>query len=207
MPDFPDYTRLFHLVGTEITIPINIEASDVTLDVNIASADVRLLVTITSTWAALDVNIEAADVTLDVSITASEVTIDFNFADQSVAVFDAAKWFAHEAQQVFVAGSGSQSSGSWELVASREVPGDRSYFLTVVCIGYSGAVNANVQFYLVIGGTAVIRSGGVNGKGLQFDTPIRLDGAAYVELYGCQWSGDAATVVGAFGGYDEIEEE
>jgi len=203
--DYPDWIRAFNLVGTNITIPINIEASDVTLPVSIEACDLTLKVWIIAQLVVLDVNLKASAITLDVNITASEVTISINFADQSVAVFDAPKWFAHEAQQVFVTGLDTLASGSWGLIASRFVPAGSTYFLTVVSIGYNGATNANVGLYLVIGGTITIRLNGMNGAGLTFDTPLRLEGYDAVELYGLQVSGGAAAVTGGFGGYDEID--
>jgi len=77
MADYPDWTRLFQLAGTEITIPINIEGSDVTLPISI----------------------DAVTADLEVTITASTVTIDINFSDQSVAVWSVDAWVARQGQE------------------------------------------------------------------------------------------------------------
>lgn len=46
--DYPDWTRLFYLTGTSITIPISIEASDVTIPVSIDASSVTLNVSLFS---------------------------------------------------------------------------------------------------------------------------------------------------------------
>lgn len=82
----PDWYDQVVLVGSDITVPISIQASSVVIDVNITSAvtldvnitgSVTLDVNITGSSVTLDVNITGA-VTLDVNITGSSVTLDIN---------------------------------------------------------------------------------------------------------------------------------
>ncbi|MBA7613439.1 hypothetical protein ES703_20688 [subsurface metagenome] len=152
----------------------------------------------------LDINIVAQEIeALKINITAAEITINMSFTDQSVAVFDAAKWFAHQAAQVFVLGSDSADPGVFVAVATRVVTGGTKYFMTVASGGYNGTANAHVAGYLDAGGTTVMRFDGTNGFDATFDTPIRADGAIVVTLYMAQWSEANAQMVGGFGGYDE----
>jgi hypothetical protein len=79
MGDYPDWTRLFFLTGTSITLDINITGVDVTMPVSI----------------------EASTVTLDVSISAATVTVNINFSDQSVAVLDIFSWASQQGTDKF----------------------------------------------------------------------------------------------------------
>lgn len=224
--DYPDHTRLFHLVGTEITIPINIEASEVTIPVSIDAApatvninlsdispgvtlnvaiqtSVTLNVAVASS-VTLNVAIQSSAVTINVAIASAAVTLNISFSDQSVAVFDAAKWFAHKAQQVFVDGSGTIGSGSGGLAASRTVPAGRTYFVTFLTWACEGTGSFHVMARLAVAGPFIISSAGSGGGVAIFDTPVRAVAGQAVTLYVTQWSGSERTIRGSFGGYDEI---
>ena len=184
MADYPDWTRLFHLVGTDITIPINIETSSVTLDVNLVTSAV----------------------TLDVNIAAAAVTLDFNFADQSVAVFDAAKWFAHTATQVFVTGYATIANNSVGTVIDYTVPASKTFF--IVGLAYAAQTGANLpnscQGDLLFGATRAITLGSRVGTGLPLDTPVRATAGQHVYLQLWQFASGASIVMwGSVWGYLE----
>jgi len=77
MLDYPDWQQIFRLVGSDITINVNIEAST----------------------AILPVSIDAATVALDVNLTAATATISIIFTDQSVAVWSVDAWVARQGQE------------------------------------------------------------------------------------------------------------
>lgn len=110
MGDYPDHTTLTQIVGTEITIPISIDAATITLDVdivaqsagdlnvNLAASDITLNVDIVAqTVGNIAVNVAAA-VTLDVDITAqtlsqlnvnlaaSDITLNINIAASDITL-------------------------------------------------------------------------------------------------------------------------
>ena len=183
MADYPDWTRLFQLAGTNITIPINIETSSVILDVNLA----------------------ASDLTLDVNITAASVILDFNFADQSVAVFDAAKWFAHQATQWFVNGSATIAVGGGATLGSRVVPtGKESY---IVGCGYGieglGAVAYPDTLTIMLDAVITVRVGAAGGQTVIFDVPVRALAGQTMALVGYNGGPNAGTFRGTIWGYDE----
>ena len=203
--DYPDWTRLFHLVGTDITIPINIEASAVTLPISIDAATITLDVNLVATEVTMPVSIDAAAVTIDVNLTASTVTIDINFSDQSVAVFDAAKWFAHQAQQIFIYGTATVNNNMMGTVCARNVPGDKTFFITGV--GYGMAATALPYSSLAILTIANVETtviGGRVGAGIAFDTPLRVAAGTAISLVVGHWGSGANLVCSAgFWGYDE----
>lgn len=190
MNDYPDHTRLFHLVGTSITIPINIEASDVTLDVNLAATEIALSVLFLGQWIDLEVNIVASDVTLDVNIESQDANITINFSDQSVAVFDAAKWFAHQAAQLFVHGLANVPQNSELRAIQYTVPAGKNLF--VVGLGYRTEPLTAVMYAsgldIRIGATKHVEVGSVAGAAVIFDTPVRFTTGQVVDVYGHQYS-------------------
>jgi hypothetical protein len=182
--DYPDWTRLFYLTGTAITIPINIETSTVTLDVNLVGSDIDL----------------------NVNITAATVTLDINFTDQAVAVFDAAKWFAHNAQQVSVMGGSQVLDNSGAYVGTRTVPNGKTFFIGGVGWGINAtSLPKACHAVLEIQGTEVVRGGSSVGGGIIFDVPFRATAGQIVKLLVLQYgSGAQLYAVGGFWGYDEV---
>ena len=180
MPDLPDWYQGFQLVGSDITINVNIKASDVILPISIASA-----------------------ITLDVNLVAQEANITISFADQSVAVFDAAKWFAHEAQQVYVMGASTVPDGSFGVTATRAVSGGRTYFVTWIGGGVNFTGGVHVALVLRIDTVELLRVDGVGGQGVTFDTPVRVENGETVDVLVGQWAGEQAYCVASIGGYDE----
>jgi len=181
--DYPDWTRLFYLVGTAITIPINIESSDITLDVNLVGSDISV----------------------DVNITAAAVTLDFNFADQSVAVFDAAKWFAHQAAQWSAIGQADAASGA-DVSVSRIVPAGKVGFL--VGVGFAsyaiGFVGPSMPALVKIADIAVCGVGSYRGGGLIFDVPLRATAGQTIAAYVRNFDSATRTLQVSIWGYDEV---
>jgi len=184
MPDLPDWYQGFQLVGSDITINVNIEASDVTLPISI----------------------DAATATIDVNLESQDVNIDFNFADQAVAVFDAAKWFAHEADQVFNNGSATITEASWGAVIDYTVPTGKVFYAVGVANtgpSFDGEIYS-CQGYITIGGTTVHYLGNKAGAGLPLDTPLRATAGQHVILYLRYWGVSATgTMYGSIWGYTE----
>jgi len=202
MPDFPDWTRLFWLFGTSITIPINIEASDITLPVSIDAATAVVGVNIEASDVTLPISIDAATVTLDVNLATQDANIEITFADQSVAVFDAAKWFAHQAAQWTVY-SQSNLGDTANLTASRVVPTGKVAFILGAAIGYAAAaVSLNIYWTVQIVGTPVATGGFNNGGAVIFDVPFRATAGQTIYLYVWNYSGATKMTAGSIWGYD-----
>ena len=64
MPDYPDWYEIVQLVGSDIKVPIDIQAQFITLDINIKAADAQV-----------NVNIAASVVELDIDITAQHIGV------------------------------------------------------------------------------------------------------------------------------------
>ena len=183
MPDYPDWERAIRLIGSDIVLEIKVDATVVNLPVSI----------------------DAQAVDIDVNLSAQAVTLDINFLDQAVAVFDAAKWFAHQAVQVFVYGSASVTNNNAALVATRTVPTGKTFFI----VGVSNHVLAtalpnSTHVALVVAGVTIMVAGSRVGVGIIFDTPVRATAGQLVGLWLGQYgSGATLTLGGGFWGYDE----
>lgn len=201
--DYPDWTRLFYLTGTTITIPISIQAANVTIPISIQSSAVWLPVVISASMVTVNIRISSSAVTLNVNIESQTAYIDFNFADQSVAVFDAAKWFAHNAAQWGVTGGGSIGSGSYTTI-SRVVPAGKVGFLCGLGCGYLVA-GADVNIFVVgnIAGSDVTGVGFNTGGALIFDTPFRATAGQTIAIYVYNFSAATKVTIGSIWGYDE----
>lgn len=70
MADYPDWTDLVHIIGTDIMVAIDLQGAYIMMPVDIQAQ-----------YLTLDINIKAAAVTLDINITAQDV--DINIATSS----------------------------------------------------------------------------------------------------------------------------
>lgn len=97
--DYPDWTDLVNIVGTDIMVaidlqgayimmPVDLQAQYITLDINIAASAVTLNVNISSQTANLNVNLAASAVTIDINIAASAVTINIATSSTQNIVID-----------------------------------------------------------------------------------------------------------------------
>lgn len=119
MSDYPDYTSLLQIIGSDIMVPIDlqgayimmpvdIQAQYVTLDIDIVAQSVgnisidiaaqsigNLTVNIAASAITLDINIASSAVTLNVDIAAQTIgNLTIDIKAQSVAVFTARDWAA-----------------------------------------------------------------------------------------------------------------
>lgn len=101
MTDYPDYTSLMQIVGSDIDVPISIDAATVTLDVdvvaqtvgdiaiNVADSDIMIPIDVQGAYIMLPVDIQAQYVTLDVDIVAQTVgNISIDIAAQTIGNID-----------------------------------------------------------------------------------------------------------------------
>lgn len=205
MADYPDWTRLFHLVGTEITIPISIDAVTADLEVTVTAVDATVNVNIAHSDVVMYVDLRYSYTTLDVNIESQDANITFEFADQSVAVFDAAKWFAHEADQVFVTGYDDIAVGAASAVCTRVVPTGKVFYLAGC--GYAvygmGALPYGSYLLIQVAATVIGRWGSITGTAVIFDVPIRATAGQTVWCTLSNGGPNEATFCGEFWGWDE----
>jgi len=155
----------------------------------------------------LNINIVAQEIAaLDINIAASAITVNINFTDQSVAVFDAAKWFSRQNAQVFVRG-GAICNDNWYVdVASRVVPTGKVYYLCGISltVNTNAATPESVVAVLWVGAAEVFSIGGYRAASIILDVPLRFNAGTSLFLRLVLWgAGAACYMVGDHWGYDE----
>jgi len=201
--DYPDWMRAFYLYGVEITIPINIESSDITLPISIDAVTAELSFTLHASDITLPISLDAVNVTLDVNIESQDANITFEFADQSVAVFDAAKWFAHQGSQWAIFSEASKAATA-QLTVSRTVPANKVGYLLGIGVGYFGVPAAfNIYWSISVAGSVVAVGGFSYGGTVILDVPFRATAGQVLTIIVSNWSGATIAVGGSFWGYDE----
>jgi len=121
MSDYPDFTTLMQIYGSDIMVPIDLQASYIMMPIDIQAQYVTLEIDIVAQSVGnlaidiaaqsvgeisidiaaqsvgnLAVSIEAAAVTLDINIAATDITLDIDIIAQSVGIYSQPEWAAKE---------------------------------------------------------------------------------------------------------------
>lgn len=99
MSDYPDYTQLFNLVGSDIMVPIDIQGAYIMLPVDIQAQYATLEISIvaqTVEYLTIDiaaqsigylaVNLAASAITLNINLLSSTIILDINIKDITAGV-------------------------------------------------------------------------------------------------------------------------
>lgn len=153
------------------------------------------------------VRIVGSDITLQVNIEAITATLNIIFSDQSVAVFDAAKWFAHQAQQIFVTGTVTVDEDGWTLMCDRLVPENREFYINGLTYGLLSTLGVPTHMWAALwkDPAAIVATGSYIGDNLIFDVPLRVIAGETIELLVGQYGAGGTRIChGSFWGYDEV---
>ena len=157
MADYPDWSRLVQLIGSDIKVPIDVQGQFITLDINILS-----------TTADIDVNINAAAIELDIDITA-----------QHIGVYLVPDWSAKEGDDKTFSVSHTGGHGTGDK-GSYNVPAGKTLYLTAFT-WYCYAANAadadkphHSMVYLrdTTAGVNYALHGGDGGGGIALNKPV-----------------------------------
>ena len=161
MADYPDWSRLVQLIGSDIKVPIDVQGQFITLDINILS-----------TTADIDVNINASTIELDIDITA-----------QHIGMYLVPDWYAKEGlDKNFYAHSGPVAFGGTATV-TRLVPAGKTLYITDVAFSIYPAAAADYDHFIYFSGSARISldatnfafTGGIGGGQLIFNKPLVIE--------------------------------
>ena len=137
MGDYPDDTSLMQIIGSDIMVPIDLQAAYImmpvdiqaqylTLEIDIVAQSVgditvdiaaqsigNLAVNIAASAITLDINVASSDITLNVDIKAQTIaTLAIDIDAQSVAIIDQPNWAAINAtDKNFTTNAGSKTFG------------------------------------------------------------------------------------------------
>jgi len=230
MGDYPDHTTLTQILGTEITIPISIDAVTVTLDVdivaqtvgdlniNIAASDITLSIDIVAqTVGDIAVNLAASDITLDINIKSAAVTLNVDITAttignltidieaQSVAVYNPPDWASLQGDSVDLSGLVTPAAPNVEqLIATRNVTSGKTWVIYAYSIMlYDESGNIAGYIWNDTDNVVLAAGGGCQGFSVTLPKPVRVASGKNVDLYATQYGAENGSIYGCIYGYEE----
>jgi len=148
MADYPDYTSLMQIIGSDIMVPIDIQAAYIMMPIDIQAQYVTLDIDIVAQSVgniAIDIAAQSAGA-ISVDITAQTIAqLDINIDAQNVGVYLQPEWAAKTgidknfAYSVSNVAGGSQGSGSYT------VPSGKTLYICGMSFKISAYASANAD--------------------------------------------------------------
>jgi len=157
MGDYPDWTDLVHLVGTDIMLAVDIQGAYIMMPVDIQAQYVNVEVDIVAqtignigidlaaqsvgditidiaaqSIGTLAVGIVASTVTLDITLHASDITLNIDIDAQSVGVYLQTEWETKEGHDKNFRSSGTSKNWGGNTYFEYEVPAGKTLYITGV---------------------------------------------------------------------------
>jgi len=229
MADYPDYTTLMQILGSDIMLPIDIQGAYiqmpvdiqgqyVTLDIDIVAQSVgNLTIDIAAqSLGNLDINIAASAVTLNVAIQSSAVTLDvditaqtidnlkININAQDIGVYLQPEWSAKTGVDKNLTGVATISSGFLTTILEYTVTSGKTFYISTW--GFNMLASAGIMAILtkVVDATetVIFCSGGQTGNAHSLNKPITVPGGGKVRVKCEQFTGGDVMVRASVGGYE-----
>jgi len=192
MGDYPDYTSLMQIIGTDITLPIDIKAVTVAhIDVDIAAQSVgNIAVAIAASTVTLNVAIASSAVTLNVDVKAQTLT-DFKITvnAQNVGVYLQPEWAALQGIDKNFIGIATNKAWEESVEVTYTVPAGKTLYITSVGGSSYASAQANADLNqicrigLAFGIITLCQLGGNSGCGLTFSKPYSIAGGQTMSLW------------------------
>lgn len=186
MADYPDWTDLVHIVGTDIMIAIDLQGA----------------------YIMMPIDIQAQYIDLDINIKSQTVDITIDIEAQSVGIYLKADWSAlQDEDKDFRATQANVADGA-SVYAEYTVTTGKTLYLThigVLVWGYDAADREKNQIcaaHISVAGTYKFEAGGNGGVVALFSKPIVGEAGQVVHMYGGNYSGHAANIVVTASGYE-----
>jgi len=205
--DYPDWTRLIQLIGSNIMMPIDMQASYIMMPVDIQAQYVTLDIDIVAqTVGNLSIDIAAASVgNIGIDIKANtlgNITIDVEA--QSVGIYLKADWEVLQGTDKNVDASASCTNGDLVQVINQEVSGGKIFYICQWGFNVDGNTGAKAVLWKYGDTTTTILAecGGQVGGAQSFTKPIAVSGGDYIRVSLQQWSGGDIDGHASVGGYE-----
>lgn len=184
MADYPDYTDLMHIIGTDIMVAIDVQGAYIMMPVDIQAQWVDLDVAITAENIAnimLALTAETME-NIKIDITAQTVgNIEFDIKAQSVGIYNQPEWAALKGTDIEKVGHvESVVAGDDAIVMTETVDTDYTWYITDIwCIINTiddFTVDKGFAFGLSVTSINVgvlIASGGSGGGHIHLNKPLK----------------------------------
>jgi len=227
--DYPDFTRLMQVIGSDIMIPIDVQAAYIMMPIDIQAQYVNLEVDIVAqtvgnigidvkaqtvgnigidikaqTVGNIAVNIASA-ITLNVDITAQTIgNLVIDIEAQSVGIYLKADWEVLQGTDKNLDGNATCNDGNLTQVLSQEVTAGKTFYICQW--GFNVDENTGAKAVLWKYGdtttTILAENGGQVGGAQSLTKPIAIAAGDYVRVSLQQWSGGNILGHGSVGGYE-----
>jgi hypothetical protein len=194
MSDYPDYTSLLQIVGSDIMVPIDLQGAYIMMPVDIQAQYVTLNIDIVAqSIGAININLTSISggITLNVNLTASSVTINISIAAQQVAILDQPTWSAINAQDKNIITVGSDLGYAETAYTDYQVTAGKTLFLcgmsfSVIASAVGDAEKpqyANVYLRNQTDGVDLAYLGGDCGGSVIFQKPVKVVATKHVRAW------------------------
>ena len=191
--DYPDWTDLLQLVGSDIMVPIDIQASYVMLPVDIQAQYATLEIDIVAqTVGNIAIDLAAQSIgNLAVDINAQTIgNLVIDIEAQSIGLYLQTEWAVLQGLDKGDFYSGSQKASGTVVEGTYYVPAGKTLYITAIQT-YCGPFNLTVDgekshhFWACVYDGANIFDmtfGGEGGSSLNLSKPLRVNGGDYVKF-------------------------
>ena len=182
MGDYPDYTNIIQIVGSDIMIPINVQAA----------------------YIMMPVDIQAQYVDLDINIKSQEVTINIDIDAQSVGVYLQPDWNVLQGTDKNITASKPLPDNTSVIILDYTVTAGKTFYVCqwgFSAFGNTGCWSALFYFHNEVS-TDVALSGGMVGNSHSLSKPVAIAAGDRIVITNVQWSGEPLVGYAFIGGYE-----
>lgn len=210
--DYPDFTRLIQVIGSDIMIPIDVQAAYIMMPIDIQAQYVNLEVDIVAqTVGNIGIDIKAAtvgNIGIDIKAnTLGNLTIDIEA--QSIAVYAGAEWNVKAGDGKTLTVSGTEYTFGSSGYVSYTPTGGEIFYITYLCFNnYAHAAEnadlnqmATAYLYNQTDSALIAIIGGNGGGSITFPAPLLVPTDKEVRLYIVEKSNHSCNINATCGGY------
>lgn len=207
MGDYPDYTDIMQIIGSDIMIPIDLQAAYIMMPVDIQAQYLTLEIDIKAqSIGNLDVNIAAADIgNIGIDIKANtlgNLTIDIEA--QSIGVLLYPDWQAVQDADKDEVGYATCNDATYTRVLDYTVTAYKTFYICQWGFNVDGntGVLARLEYQHNTTYKSLAFSGGQVGNSHNFPKPIKVVAGDHIRIGLVQYSGGSITGYGCVSGYE-----
>lgn len=229
MSDYPDYTELMQIIGSDIMVPmdiqgayimmpVDIQAQYITLDIDIVAQTVgyigidikaqtidKLDINLAASAITLDINLKTSAITLNVDITAQTVgNINFDIKAQSVGMYLQPDWQVKEGTDKNLFATASVDTGTTTKILDYPVSAGKTFYIWQwgFNIAYEGGMSSQLYYTHNATDTRLAASGGYQGGAVAFSKPIAIIAGDKIRVEVLHGAGESRTCKAHVGGYE-----
>lgn len=205
MSDYPDYTTLMQIIGSDIMVPIDVQGAYIMMPVDIQAQYITLDIDIVAqTVGNIAIDLAAQSIgNIEVDIkaqTVGDITIDIDA--QSVGVYLQPEWTALQGTDKNLFGSGSVNATTWDSLIDYTVTAGKTFYATQFGVTIE-AQGAGVHGYIRVGATDILCAvGGIQGASQTLAKPVVVSAGVHIFGRVLNCSAGASTIRCTIQGYE-----